>query len=185
MKDKVWDIEYQGHHIRVINKVSFLPPKTSEVLEVDNVIVVDKSGSFLRTYSSIFTHYDFNGIARNIEVRFAPKKKIMVGCQIFVDNIQVGGDRSIAYPDPLQISQQLAAGFWRYFLSVGLLNYGLPYATMMAIFEWGESASIIAKKFVIHQLVFGLLMSYSAWEGLKQMNRDLLQDEIARDRGHR
>jgi hypothetical protein len=176
MKDrKVWDIEYQGHRIRIIYTVSVFPLNTSEVLEIDGVIVENHSGNVLNNYSTILTNYNFNGIDRSVEVRIAQKILPTMGCQVFIDGNQVGGDRYIRYPDAQKISQQLKEGFWNYFLSVGLLNYGLPFAIALMMFmlfvDRTKSISEIATRFAFHQVLYGLYMSYFSWERLKKINR--------------
>ena len=179
MKDiKVWDIKYQEHRIRIIYNLSFFPLKTSEILEIDGVIIVDNHPSnVLKNYSTILTNYNFNGINRSVEVRIAQKILPTMGCQVFIDGEQVGGDRYIRYPDAQQISQQLKAGFWNYFLSVGLLNYGLPFAILMMMFtlfvDRPNSISQIATRFAFHQVLYGLYMSYFSWERLKKINLSL------------
>lgn len=172
---KVWDLEYQGHRIRIINKFSFFPLKTSEILEIDGIVIKNHLGNFLDSYSTILTNYNFNGIDQAVEVRIAQKILPTMGCQVFIDGKQIGGDRYLRYPDPQKISQQLKEGFWNYFLSVGLLYYGLPFAIMMLIFmlfvDRNRSISELATKFAFNQVLYGLWMSYFSWEGLKKINR--------------
>ncbi|MBC8456564.1 MAG: hypothetical protein H8D67_01040, partial [Deltaproteobacteria bacterium] len=59
MKDKIWDVEHKGHNIRAINRVSFFPPQTSEILEIDGTVIEHVKGSFLRRNSAIVTKHSF------------------------------------------------------------------------------------------------------------------------------
>lgn len=168
MKDKIWSAEYKGHIIRAINKFSFFPPKTSELLEVDGVLIREIKGSLFRMNSIIFAKNQFAGEEQEIEVRIAQKSGgAGTGCQIFIDGTQIGGDKTIQYPDPEKAEKQVERGYFRYFITSGLLSFGVPFAVIMAIFNMADPILTMAWKFVFHAFFFGLAMSYFSWRGIK------------------
>ncbi len=96
MKDNIWCAEYKGHEIRVINKVSLFPPQTSELLEIDGVLIKHVKGSFLRFHSTILTKYNFGDVEKEVDIRIGPKSVGKgIGCHIYIDGTQIGGDRAI------------------------------------------------------------------------------------------
>jgi hypothetical protein len=178
VKDKIWDVIYQNHLIKAINKVSLFPPSTSEILEINNVIIKHARGNLLRSFSTISSKYSFNGVDRAVEVRFAQKTNSLgkIGCQIFVDRQQIGGDKSIEYPDEKQVakmSQKIEKGFFLYFTSTGLLNYGLPFALVMTLIDLQTPIVTRIGKFMFHLLFYGLFMSCFSWIQMKNMVKEL------------
>jgi len=168
MKDKIWTIEFKGHTIKVINKLSFFPPKTSELLEIDDVMIKEVKGSMFRLNSTIFTRYDFSGKEHEVEARIAQKTgSNSTGCQVFIDGEFIGGDECIQYPDPKKIEEQLEKGFLRYFVTTGILTFGLPFGIIMAVINKSDPLLTMAWKFVFHAAFFGLAMSYFTWRGFK------------------
>lgn len=168
MKDKVWEVDFDGHKIRAINKISIFPPRTSEVLEVDDTVIKHVKGSFFRMHSTIKTTYDFSGVERKVEARMAQKTgSVRTGCQVLIDGDLVGGDDVIQYPDPEKDKKQFEKGYLRYFLTVGLLNYGLPYAIMMLFLGGDKPAITIFWMFAFHALFVGGVVSYVTWRGIK------------------
>jgi len=170
MKDKVWEINYEGHLIRMRNKMSLIPLTTSEVLEIDNVVIKHVKGSFLRMYSTIIAVHGFKGVEKKVEVRVAQKASgFGTGARVYVDGQFVGGDESIQYPDPEEAIKQYKKGYPRYFFTVGLLRFGLPFAVMMSIINMGEPVLTIVWKFAFHAIFFGAFMSYFSWQSIKSM----------------
>jgi hypothetical protein len=168
MKDKVWEIEYEGSLIRIINKISLIPPKTSEVLIIDDVEIEIVKGSFLRMDSTITSCHRFNDKEKNIEIRIAQKKGgFGTGAQLYIDGEFVGGDKSIQYLDPEKTLKQYQNGYMRYFFTVGLLNFGLPYALMMSFLNSSDPIVSIALTFIFQATFFGGIMSYLSWRNIK------------------
>ncbi len=168
MKDKVWTVNFKGHEIKAVNKLSLLPPRTSELLEVDGVVIRHVRGHFLRMTSSIIEEITLSGIEHTVEVRIAQRAdSLTTGCQIFVDGEFLGGDAEIQFPDLSTARQQLADGYISYFMKVGLIRYGLPFAFLMLILARPETVAEAAWTFVFHQVFFGGVMSYWSWRGVK------------------
>jgi hypothetical protein len=169
VKDKIWNIDYEGHLITIRNKISIIPPKTSEVLEVDGVIVKHEKGSFFLMAATIKSNYSFNGVEKDIEVRMAQKVGgVGVGAQVYINNEFVGGDKSINYLDSELALKQYKKGYLRHLLTVGLLKFGLPFAILMAIVNKGDPAFMTAWTFSYHAIGFGGLMSYFSWRTIKK-----------------
>ena len=171
MENQTWDAEYQSYRIRAINKGSVFSPKITKALEINGILIESLQGGFLRSCSTIFATYNFNGIDRKIEVRFAPKaiNNSGMGCQFFIDGEKIGGDQSIDYPDPIKSAKHLEKGFFHYFLDVGLSTYGLPYAIGLSIINIGSPLIIIVEKFVFYFLTSSLLFSYFRWNQMRSM----------------
>ncbi len=168
MKDKVWEIDFDGHKIKAINKCSFFPPRTSEVLEIDGVVIEHTKGNLFKFYTTIVAKHYFSGVEREVEVRIAQKRgSLRTGCQVLIDGDLVGGDKAIQYPDPEEAKEQLEKGYLQYFLSVGLLCYGLPFAITMSFLDRSYPIATIALKFAFHALFFGGIMSYFYWRSMK------------------
>jgi len=118
MKDKTWEVEYDGYRIQAINKVQYFPPKTSEMLMIDDEVIehITDGGFFTLSVATVKCTHELNGIERHIELRFAPKTTLpSTGCQIFVDGIKVGGDDEINYPDPAIERKQFEKGYPYFF----------------------------------------------------------------------
>ena len=167
MKDKVWEVDYQGSNLSVTNKLSWLPPKTSELLEINGKVVKHIKGSFLRPTSTIKAAHEFNGVKRKVEVRIAQKNgAVGTGAQIYVDGEFIGGDDSIQYPDPKLALESYQKGYFNYLLKVGLLQYGLPFAVIMTIINRSDTIEGTIAAFLIQALFFGGAMSYFSWRGI-------------------
>lgn len=167
MKDKIWEVEYHGSNLRITNKLSWLPPRTSEQLKINGEVVKHVNGSFLRLTSTINAVHEFDGVERNVEVRIAQKTGgFGTGAQIYVDGEFIGGDDSIQYPDPNLALETYKKGYINYFLKVGLLQYGLPFGVIMAIANRPDTIEASVVSFVIHVLLFGGAMSYFSWRGI-------------------
>ncbi len=124
-------------------------------------------GSFLRLTSTINAVHEFEGVERNVEVRIAQKTGgFGAGAQIYVDGEFIGGDDSIQYADPKSALEIYKKGYFNYFLKVGLLQYGLPFAVIMAIANRPDTIEASVISFVIHILLFGGSMSYFSWRGI-------------------
>jgi hypothetical protein len=123
----------------------------------------------LHKCSTIFATYNFNGIDREIEIRFARKTMGKVRCQFFVDGEKIGGDRSIDYPDPIKSAKHLEKGFINYILSVGLLSYGLPISIGLGIVDLGSPLLIRLQRFIIYILFSSFIYSYFTWNQMKSI----------------
>lgn len=170
MKNKTWDVDYGGRRIRVINRISILPPRTSEAMEVDGAIVAEGKGGFLRTFAILKADVDFNGVRKQVEARIAQKVgSAKTGCHILVDRELVGGDleAKLSMPDPDTAKKQYAQGATRYLLTTGLLGYGLPFALLMTMFNRPESMSALIIQFLVQFFGFGLLMGWFMWRSIK------------------
>ncbi|WP_370978277.1 hypothetical protein [Agaribacterium sp. ZY112] len=172
MKDKLWEVDFEGHKIKAINKVSLFPPRTSEALEIDGELVEHVKGSMYRMCSNISVNHTLSGKERNIEVRMAQKTgRLGTGCQIFIDGTLIGGDNAIRYPDPEKTQKKFEKGFIHHLLSTGLLHYGLPYACMMTVINLASmghnSISIMMLLFIFYAVFFGSMMSYFSWQSIK------------------
>ena len=169
MADKVWALEYKGHQIKVINKVSFYSSKRDEVLEIDGVEIDRVQGSMFRICSTIFTKYKFAGIEQEVEIRIAQKNDFSDrGCQIFIDGEKCGGDASLQYPNPQNAAKHIKNGFLRYFLSEGLLIYGLPFGIVQSFMHPADSLSGKVVMFLLSTSFFGFCMSFAMWALMKQ-----------------
>jgi hypothetical protein len=62
MKDKIWELEHCGRRIRVINRFSLIPLRTSEVLEVDGAVVKENHGGFTRPFAQLESDVEFAGV---------------------------------------------------------------------------------------------------------------------------
>ncbi|MCP3940102.1 MAG: hypothetical protein GY710_01285 [Desulfobacteraceae bacterium] len=97
---------------------------------------------------------------------------LTAGCQILIDGVQIGGDKSIQYPDPNKANKQIKKGFLRYFLTVGLLRFGLPFGVIATIFNSPNSIIPIGWLFLMYALPFGLAMSFFSWRNIKKIARN-------------
>jgi hypothetical protein len=170
MKDKIWDIEHGGRRIRVINRISILPPRTSEALEIDGKLVAENQGNLLRMFSILGAEVEFHGTRKQVEARIAQKVGIpRTGCHILVNDELVGGDieTSLALPDLDAAKKQYAQGATRYILTSGLFGYGLPFALLMTIFNRPESTTGLIIGFLIQFFGFGLAMGWVMWRSIK------------------
>lgn len=169
MKDKVWEIRYEGYTIRVINKTSFFPPKTSEVLEINGVEIEHHQSGFTDSHTVFYNPYTFNGIEKTVEVRFGQKSGgLSAGCQVLVDGALVGGDKKIMFPEPKDALASYKRGFFFYFLTVGLLQFGLFFAVGMTFFNRPETPIATVVTFLFHFIFFGFFMACFMWRGIKK-----------------
>lgn len=170
MKDKVWETQYEGKTLRVTNRVSFFPPRTSEHLQVDGETVNENRGGFLRMNSTLRTQLDLGGSTKQIEVRIAQKEgSLQTGCHILVDGVIVGGDidNKLKYPDPGVAKALYAQGPARFIIMTGFLRYGLPFAITMAFL--GTPAGLLATvvTFAAQLVFFGGAMGWFMWRSLE------------------
>lgn len=167
MKDKIWEVDYQGYSIRVANKFSLFPPATSENLNINNVAIKHNQSSLFSTSSTLIATYRFHGIEKKVEARLAQKTgSVTTGAQIYINNEYIGGDKSICYPDPERAVKQYQKGYFQYFLTVGLLNLGLPFSAAMALFRQDNP---IALRYAVMAVIFGGAMSALYWNGIKSV----------------
>jgi len=168
MKEQIWEAEFEGHKLRAINKTSLYPIKTSEALEIDGKLIVQTKECVIRMNPPIMTSYCFDGVEREIEVRFARKKGLFkgTGCQIFVDGIQIGGDKAIRYMDPKKAEKLLKKGFFYFFITRGLLIC-LFFTIMNPLFDDSHPLGRLIFTSVNKGFWIGLGFSYGAWCGIK------------------
>jgi len=170
MSDKSWETEHCGRRIRITNRLSFLPPHTSEVLEVDGAVVKENKGSFLRMFSVLESDVEFAGVKKHVEARIAQKVNgFRTGCHILVDGKLVGGDTKVQLnmPDLETAKNQYAHGPVRYIARNGLLSYGLPFAFLMTFFNTPETMTATIVTFTMHLVLFGVGMGWFMWQTLK------------------
>jgi hypothetical protein len=172
--NKVWELEYQGHKIKVIDKFSLFTLKTSEYLEIDGKIVAKNKGSNMRTISTLVHKIDINGKETFIEARIALKTYgSSTGCHILINGDLVGGDKKskIQFTDHETSKRILEKGFARFFLTTGLLRFGLPFAILITLVIRGETITEIVWRFTFNALLFGVFIAYIQWRGLKAKHR--------------
>ncbi len=174
MKSQTWSSRYNGYHIVVTSKVSFFPPKTTEILEIDGLLIDSSCNNIFRLSSIIIAKYKFNSIEQEIEIRVGQKAGMSSGkdgCQIFIDDKQISGEQSLQCPNPQIAAKQIKEGFLRYIISVGLPHYGLPITVGLTILDLLSSTNIdiIIKRFLIMICVSSLMGSFYLWQGTNQM----------------
>jgi len=171
MKDLLryeWNAEFEGHQIRADFKCSIFPPKKDEVLEIDGIVVEHYKSSIFSRFSVIKTKHDFNGIEHDVEIRFAQKTvKLSDGCQILIDGHQINSIKTISDLDLKKDEEVLKKGFFRYFLKIGLLYYGLPFGIVQVIILRKHPIPDLVSGFVTYFTFFGLCISYVTWRGIK------------------
>ncbi len=168
MRERIWEAEYEGHKIRVISERSFLPPKTTEILEVDGEVGLRSTSGFMQAISTLCCKHDFHGTEKIIEARLAQKSDAFKnGCQIFVNGLQVGGDYQIKYPDPHLVNEHLKGGYAKYALQTGLLKTGVPFALLMTVMFREKPVLELVLQFIFTAIFFGLAMSSISWKGMK------------------
>ncbi len=170
MKDKVWELTYEGRLIRAVNRCSLFPPRTSERLEVDGEVIDQNNGGFLRMFSILRGTVDFAGVKRVVEARIASKRSgLSTGCHILVDDVLVGGDtrRTLQIPDAELAQRQLKKGVLAYLVKTGFLLYGLPFAIGMTLFNQPENVLIGSVIFAFYILFFGGIMGWLSWRSLQ------------------
>ncbi|MFM8392320.1 MAG: hypothetical protein ACKOB4_00145 [Acidobacteriota bacterium] len=175
MKDKIWEVEFEGRLIRVTNRFSILPPRTAEILEVDGQVVARGKGGFLSEYSIIEARIDFAGVERQIEVQIAPLrgKSWAVGCYILIDGRLVGGDTTatLLIPDLQHARAAYQADprrFLRQLVLRRFLNEILPLAIAVLIIYWPTTIMQGMVYLLINILIIGLLSGWHAWHSFRQ-----------------
>ena len=175
MKDKIWELEFEGRQIRVTNCFTLLPPRSAEILEVDGQLVARGKGGFMSEYSIIETRVDFAGVERQIEVQIAPVqgKLWAVGCKILIDGELVGGDTTatLLIPDLRQDRAEYQANprrFVRQLVRRKLLIESLPLALAMLIIYQPTSLVQGVVLLLINIIIFGLLTGWHAWYSFRQ-----------------
>ncbi len=170
MKDKIWEVKFNNSVIKVINKVSLFPPKTSEMLVVDGNLIKQVSGRFFSSISVFNANYTFDNVEKQIEVRIALKTgSLRTGAQIYVDGEFVGGDARIQCPNPYEMMRQYKLGYPRYFVTTGLIRDGLPFAIFMTLFNLTDLTLTTLWRFLFHMIFFGGFMSYLSWREIKSI----------------
>lgn len=175
MKDQTWQVEHRGRVIRATNRFSLFPPRTSEVLEMDGVVMAQHQGGFFRTDSILDANVEWDGVSRHVQARIGPKRaaNIFPGCHILVDGVRVGGDAAVELriPDLQEAHRLHAQGALRYMVVKGLLQYGLPFGFFMSLLRWPgwgeESWAQWVSGFVFHALAFGAVIGWLEWRSLK------------------
>lgn len=176
MISKVWELEYQGHKIKVTEKLSILMLKTSEYLEIDGKIVAETKGSNRRTISTLVHKIDINGNETLVEARIALKKySPSTGCHILINGDIVGGDKKskILFTDHETSKRIFEKGFARFFLTTGLFRFGLPIAILITLVIRGETITEIVWRFTFYALLFGVFIAFIQWRDLKAKHRKI------------
>jgi len=170
MKEKVWNAEFEGQQLRAIWKHSWSDRKFW--LEIDGNATEIKVINAFDIYQPNFISYDFDGVVREIEVRFASGFAGWgMGCQILIDDRLVCGDQSIRYLDPKITEQQFNKGFIHCFLTVGLCRYGLLLAIVGTIADMISSRLFFRNKtieslpetFMWSLIIFSIIMTRMYW----------------------
>jgi len=168
MKERTWEADYKGHTLKVTSTNSILKRKSSLIFEIDGLAVAQTERSILDLFSTLITKENIDGKGSVIEARVAQKyRSFSEGCQIFVNGTQIGGDYIILYPDPMNTEKHFEMGFFKYFISVGIVKVGLPFAILLTFIIHPKSFSEAVPEFVFAMVSFGLIMSILAWRGLK------------------
>jgi hypothetical protein len=170
MRDKVWQLEHGGRRVRVTNRVSLLPPRTSEALQIDDEVAAENHGNVLRTFSVLGCDAEFAGMKKRVEARIARKAGgFGTGCHILVDGELVGGDvwAKLALPDLEAARKQYQRGAARFIVQTGLLTYGLPFAILMIFFNAPGTVAAAILAFLMHLLLFGGAMGWFMWLTVK------------------
>ncbi len=175
MINKAWELEYQGHKIKVTDKFRLLTLQTSECLEIDGKIVAENKGFGSRkTFSTLFHKIDINGKETFIEAHISLKTyRSSTGCHIFINGDLVGGDKKskILFTNYETSKRILEKGFVRFFFTTGLLRFGLPFAFLMTLFYIGDTITEIVWRFTFYALLFGVSIAYIQWRGLETKHR--------------
>jgi hypothetical protein len=173
VKNEIWNFEYQGHQIRVINKISWISLKRSIVVQINGITIQDIKNNVLQLYSTIITSYIFNNKEQELEIRISSKSLISIktGCQIFIDDRQIGGDSSILYPDPSIARKYIEDGFLKYCIVSAMPSYGLPTSIGLAISNLSSHPSLIIKRFIFSIIFSTLIYSLYFWNSMKSMLR--------------
>jgi len=168
MRERIWEAEYECHKIRVLSKNSYFPPKTTDILEIDDQVVQRSNISILDIFSTLCSRYDFNGSEKMVEARLGQKSdSVRSGCQIFIDGTQIGGDYQIRYPDPNKVETYLKGGYAKFVLTIGVLKTGVPMGILFAFMFRSDPILKLSIKFILVAFFFGLFMSTLSWKGLK------------------
>jgi len=168
MRERIWIAEYEGHRIRVISKNSYFPPKTTDILEIDDQVIQKLNISIFDMFSTLYMKHDFTGSEKMIEARLGQKyDSYRSGCQIFIDGTQIGGDYQVRYPDPSKVDGYLVSGYTKFVLRVGVLKAGIPMAILFAIMFRSEPPLELSLKFISVAVFFGIFISSISWNGLK------------------
>lgn len=179
MKDRIWETEFESHTIRVVNKNSFLPPFTGEVLEIDGEVVDEIRGDIFRMFSTLTGKLEIDGVERKIEARLATKSNSpRTGCQILVDGVQVGGDYGIRYPDPKIMDGYAQKGFITYFLRRRLFRLGLPYLVLLLLFFRNDQISDLFIKSVLFAFLLVLTIAFMDWRSIKSRTAHIAKLQV-------
>lgn len=165
----IWSITHGGHKIRVICKISSFSVSFPVLLEIDGKIVKHTKRSVFKLPSNLIYRFDFDGTEKDIEVRLSQKiKRLKLGCQIFVDDRQIGGDKRIKYLTLEQMTQIINKGFFHYFIRNGILTYGITVASLIAL---TPAPPVLINSFItffFNMFFIGFAMSYYEWFKLKK-----------------
>ncbi len=180
MKDRIWEFEYEGRHLRVTNRFSFFPLRSEELLEVDGQVVATGKGGLLSEFAIIEARVDFAGVERQVEIRIAPKRQApwrlwTMGCHILIDGVLVGGDTSatLVLPELAELvkartsyREQPRQFIWR-LLVRSIVFEGLPFALLMLALNTPDSLSEALVYLVFNAIPFGSLTAWMSWRSLR------------------
>ena len=177
MKDKTWEVEFEGRQLRVTNRHSLFPPRTGEYLEVDGQLVATGSCSWLSEFSLIEVQLSFAGIERQVEVYIAPikGKLFTMGCHILIDGTLIGGDTesTLVIPDLAQARASYLTNprrFIRRLFTSHVISGSLMVALLLvdftklaSIVDWLTAILIVA----ISSIALGSLTGWIEWRSLR------------------
>jgi hypothetical protein len=174
MKDKIWEIEFGGRQIRVINRFSIFPPRHGEYLEVDGQLVAKGNGGLLSEFAIIVAQVDFAGVERQVEVRIAEVKRrfCRVGCHILIDGQLVGGDTSeiLLLPEldhARQSHREHPRQFFHKFIIRHFIGEGFPLALLISLISKPHSLLEGLVLFSVTMCLAGSFFAWMTWRSLK------------------
>ena len=161
-----WTCTWQGIPIVVRNWTRWV--RTGEELYVGGVKVdSNESNLFTRMSAHLAAPISIAGVRHNVEAVLG-QAGIRVACRILVDGEVIGGDqrRQSTIPDATAWEKIREAGLPRYLLTKGLMQFGIPFATIMVAIgppvrdrSWGA----IGVQWALSALLFGLPMALLTW----------------------
>jgi hypothetical protein len=166
---KAWEVLYRDKTIRVMQQRSWLPPGTTQSLEVEGLLVCQRTNAFLPVQSYLTAPIETSEGVQQIEA-FIGNSGLGLVCNIYVDGQRVEGDS----PKDLQATtlQQWHAirdkGLLRFLLLEGILKAGLFYAVGMFLFNaLGLFGQYGVGQIASMSVFFGLVMGGHRWWSYK------------------
>jgi len=113
MKDRIWEADYRGRTLRVVNRWALRPPRMNETLEVEGREVAARRGGFVRLRATLRAAVGLEGTTRRDEARIAQRAgSPRTGCHVLADGELVGGEvgNRLQYPVPEIARSQVETG---------------------------------------------------------------------------